>query len=220
LLALLGQADAIVLGPGLGRGGQRREFLEAVAAGSQPIPLLLDADALNAFQDALPSLAAIAAGRAVLLTPHAGEFRRLFPDLGDRLESDPWSAAVDASGRSRAAVLLKGVPTVVAQADAPPLTIAAGNPGLATGGSGDVLSGLAGTFLAQMQQAGPAGAVAALALGRAAEVAARRVTARAMRPMDVVGALPDLWRAWETLRRVPPPIQPPVIGRLESPQRW
>lgn len=220
LLALLGQADTVVIGPGLGRGPGRREFLEAVAAASAPVPLVLDADALNAFQDALPALAGIAAGRAVVLTPHAGEFRRLFPDLGDRLESDPWAAAVAGAERSRSALLLKGVPSVVAHAHGPPLTIAAGNPGLATGGSGDILSGLIGTFVAQVGQPAPAAALAALALGRAAEAAARRVSARALRPMDVIAALPDLWRAWETRRRLPPPVDPPVLVRLESPQRW
>jgi NAD(P)H-hydrate repair Nnr-like enzyme with NAD(P)H-hydrate dehydratase domain len=83
-----------------------------------------------------------------------------------------------------------------------------------------VLSGLAGTFAAQLQQPGAAAAMAALALGRAAELAARRVSARALRPMDVLAALPDLWRGWETLRRTPPVPRPPVLDLLEAPQRW
>lgn len=220
LQALLGQADAVVLGPGLGRAAGRREFVAAVAAASAPAPLVLDADALNAFAEAGPALAGLTAGRAALLTPHAGEFRRLFPALGEGLEADPWSAAAGAASASGAAVLLKGVPTVVAAPAAAPLTVAAGNPGLATGGSGDLLSGLAGTFLAQSQPAATAGALAALALGRGAEVAARRVSARAMRPMDVLAALPDLWRAWEIRRRTPVAVEPPVLARLEQPQRW
>ncbi|MFN8645126.1 MAG: NAD(P)H-hydrate dehydratase [Gemmatimonadales bacterium] len=220
LLALLGQVDALVVGPGLGRGAGRREFVAALAAASAPAPLVLDADALNAFADALPELARLVAGRPAVLTPHVGEFRRLFPDLGDGLEADPWSAASAAAARAGCAVLLKGVPTVVGHIQGPPLTIAAGNPGLATGGSGDVLSGLAGTTLAQVQHPAAAAALAALALGRAAEHAARRVTARAMRPMDVIAALPDLWRAWEVLRVAPAAPQPPVLCELEAPQRW
>lgn len=220
LMALLGSADAVVIGPGLGRGPGRREFIIAAAGASAPAPLILDADALNAFADSRDDIAQLARGRAVLLTPHAGEFRRLFPELGDLLESDPWAAAGGAAERVGAVVLLKGVPTVVAQAHGAPLTVAAGNPGLATGGSGDVLSGLAGTFAAQLQQPGAAAAVAALALGRAAELAARRVSARALRPMDVIAALPDLWRGWETLRRTPPIPRPPLLDLLEAPQRW
>ena len=80
-------------------------------------------------------------------------------------------------------------------------TVAAGNPGLATGGSGDVLSGILGAFLARDIETEVAAAVAAQALGRAADLAARRVTARAMRPMDVIAALPDLWREWDVLLR-------------------
>lgn len=117
-------------------------------------------------------------------------------------------------------MLLKGVPTVVVTPLAPPFTVAAGNPGLATGGSGDVLSGMIGAFLVQQQHPGAAAAMGAQALGRAADLAARRVTARAMRPMDIVAALPDLWRTWETLRLVRAPARPPILLELEAPQRW
>jgi NAD(P)H-hydrate epimerase len=96
--------------------------------------------------------------------------------------------------------------------------VAAGNPGLATGGSGDVLSGLIGTALAQ-EVAGPsAAALGAQLLGRAADLAARRVSARGLRPMDVVAALPDLWREWELLRRAPAAPRPPILLELPRPQ--
>jgi NAD(P)H-hydrate repair Nnr-like enzyme with NAD(P)H-hydrate dehydratase domain len=83
-----------------------------------------------------------------------------------------------------------------------------------------VLSGLVGTFLVQMAHPGVAAALGAQALGRAAELAARRVTARGMRPMDVIAALPDLWRSWETLRLVQSVSRPPILLELEAPQRW
>jgi NAD(P)H-hydrate epimerase len=107
---------------------------------------------------------------------------------------------------------------VVARSDSAPLTIAAGNPGLATGGSGDVLSGLVGTALAQGAEPQIAAALGAQILGRAADLAARRVTARALRPTDVVAALPDLWREWEVLRVAPPIPRPPVLLELVRPQ--
>ena len=115
-------------------------------------------------------------------------------------------------------VLLKGVPTVVAAKSRASFTVASGNPGLATGGSGDVLSGIIATALAQDLDPHVAAAWGAHALGRAAELATRRVTARSLRPTDVVAALPDLWREWELLRRSPPPPRPPILLELPRPQ--
>jgi NAD(P)H-hydrate epimerase len=218
LTDLLDRSDAVVLGPGLGRGEGRRAFLAAAMRRSRSV--VLDADALNAFAGAAAELHEVARGRMVVLTPHPGEFRRLFPDHADGAECDPWSAATLAAASSGCTVLLKGVPTVVASPVGAPLTVAAGNPGLATGGSGDVLSGIVGILLVQLQHPGVAASVGAQALGRAADLAARRVTARGMRPMDVIAALPDLWRAWETLRMMRPPARPPILLELEAPQRW
>ena len=142
---------------------------------------------------------------------HPGEFRGLFPDLASQRELDPWGAAEAAADRTRAVVLLKGVLTVVAVcAGRPALTVAAGNPGLATGGSGDVLSGIIGTALAQELEPRIAAALAQ-ALGRAADT-----VVRAGRP----GAFgrwtwSPRWAisgAVELLRRSPPP---PTAGLLE-----
>jgi NAD(P)H-hydrate repair Nnr-like enzyme with NAD(P)H-hydrate dehydratase domain len=107
---------------------------------------------------------------------------------------------------------------VVARAERPALTVAAGNPGLATGGSGDVLSGIVGTALAQGLAPEIAAAFGAQVLGRAADLAARRSAARTLRPMDVVAALADLWREWEVLRLAPPVARPPVLFELDRPQ--
>ena len=114
-------------------------------------------------------------------------------------------------------MLLKGVPSVVARQGQASRTIAAGNPGLATGGSGDILAGICGAMLAGGLPPEQAAALAAQALGRAGELAARRHTARAMRPMDVLAALPDLWRAWALIRTSPPRARPPVLLELARP---
>jgi NAD(P)H-hydrate epimerase len=179
---------------------------------------VLDADALIAFQGAAPELRALAEQRPLVLTPHPGEFRALFPALAPVRELDPWAAAVEAADETGATLLLKGVPTVVARRDQPARTVAAGNPGLASGGSGDVLSGLVGTGLAQGVAPHLAAALGAQILGRAADLAARRTAARTLRPMDVVAALPDLWREWELLRLAPPLARPPVLLELGRPQ--
>lgn len=216
--ALLVRADAVVIGPGLGRGEGKAEFVLSLLGMARAA--VVDADALMALAGSVDRLAQVAAGKPVVLTPHAGEFRALFPALASDRDTDPWAAAQAAAGLSRTAVLLKGVPTVVAGHQPPLLTVAAGNPGLATGGSGDVLSGLVAANLAHGMDAPVAAAVGALCLGRAADLAARRVTARAMRPMDVVAALPDLWRELDGLRRAGAGrLDPPVLAWLPCPER-
>jgi NAD(P)H-hydrate epimerase len=213
---LVRRADVVVIGPGLGRASGRREWITALAQDAKAV--VLDADALVAFQGAADQLRPIAEARPVVLTPHPGEFRSLFPDLASQRELDPWGAAAAAAERVGAVVLLKGVPTVVATTGRPAITVAAGNPGLATGGSGDVLSGIIGTALAQKLEPRFAAALGAQALGRSADIAVRRISARSLRPMDVVAALADLWREWELLRRSPPPPRPPVLLELSRPQ--
>ena len=215
LQELVSRADAVVIGPGLGRAAGRRELVAALARMARAV--VLDADALVAFQGAADELRRLAEGRPVVLTPHAGEFRTLFPDLASQREVDPWGAASAAAERIGAVLLLKGVPTVVASGGRSSITIASGNPGLATGGSGDVLSGIIGAALARRLEPEIAAALGAQALGRAADIAARRVSARSMRPMDVIAALPDLWREWDVLRRSPPPPHPPVLLELPRP---
>ncbi|HZN98685.1 MAG TPA: hypothetical protein VFB61_13210, partial [Gemmatimonadales bacterium] len=81
-----------------------------------------------------------------------------------------------------------------------------------------VLTGLISTGLAQGLEPAIAAALGAQALGRAADLAARRYTARSLRPMDVVSSLPDLWREWEILRDSPPAARPPIIVELPRPQ--
>ena len=216
VLELVGRADALIIGPGLGREPGRRALVATLVRAARTA--VLDADALVAFQGAADELQALAEERPVVLTPHPGEFRTLFPSLAPVRELDPWAAAVQAADASGATLLLKGVPTVVARSGHPPFTVAAGNPGLATGGSGDVLSGLVGTGLAHGLAPQIAAALGAQALGRAADLAARRTAARTLRPMDVVAALPDLWREWELLRLAPPLARPPILLELGKPQ--
>jgi hydroxyethylthiazole kinase-like uncharacterized protein yjeF len=218
LLDLIEKADALVIGPGLGREPGRRALVLALLEAARAA--VVDADALVALAGAPAELAPLASKRALVLTPHPGEFRLLFPTLAAVRELDPWAAATSASEETGATVLLKGVPTVIASRRSPLLTVIAGNPGLATGGSGDVLSGLVGTGLAQQLEPEAAAGFGAQALGRAADLAARRHTARSLRPMDVVHALPDLWREWEMLRVARPAPRPPILLEQPRPQTF
>lgn len=210
------RADALVIGPGLGKGAGRKDLILALAEPARRV--VLDADGLNAFQGEPEALKSLASKRALVLTPHPAEFRRIFPKEADRLEMDPWAAATGAASSSGATVLLKGVPSVISESGNTAFTIAAGNPGLATGGSGDILSGILGAMLGHGLEPGIAAATAAQILGRAADLAARRVTARGMRPMDVIAAFPDLWRTWTSLLAVGAVRRPPILTELDRPQ--
>ena len=217
-LALLARADAVVIGPGLGRAPGRAGLIMAAARAGNA-PLLIDADGLMAFAGRVGELAACGEERPLVLTPHAGEFRALFPALAADMATDPWRVAGDAAALVGATVLLKGVPTVVARAGTASVTVAAGNPGLATGGSGDTLSGLVAAWLGQGLDPVTAAALGARALGDAADFAARRFTARGVRPMEVIAALGDVWRLYDMSRRAPSAPQAPVIHELAAPLR-
>ena len=204
----LESADAIVLGPGLGRSEERAAFV-AAALSRRAVPTVVDADALHFPQLLSPG------SRPLICTPHLGEFRALAGDgLADEAANDRWSAASGAAARHKCTILLKGVPTVVADLRGPALVVASGNPGLATGGSGDLLAGFVGAFLARGTAAAEAAALGAHALGRAAELGAKQWTARSLRPADVLAALPDVWRAWREVA----PHAPPVLVELEAPE--
>jgi NAD(P)H-hydrate epimerase len=158
---------------------------------------VLDADALNHFAGRLDALAALLGGRPALLTPHPLEFARLVGRSVDAVLAARFAMAGELAARLDAAVLLKGVPTVVAGPDGRTHVVAAGTPALATGGSGDLLGGLAGALLAGAEQRptpADAGAAAAWVHGRAAELATEaQGGVRGTTLDDVLAALPDAW---------------------------
>jgi ADP-dependent NAD(P)H-hydrate dehydratase / NAD(P)H-hydrate epimerase len=204
---------AVVIGPGLdGTDATVREQVLAMLHECR-CPVVLDAGALTAFtardepdaediEDAsgaplahLESLRHALGGRAALLTPHLGEFRALAGNSRGpvRRFEDPQLLA-RALG---AAVLLKGVPTIVAAPDGETLVSAAGNPVLAMGGTGDLLAGIAGTLLAQGLSALHAGAAAAWVHGTAADRAAVRHGSWRGVTMELL--LHELAGVWPTL---------------------
>jgi len=140
--------DCLVVGPGLGQSPPARS---AVArALERDLPLLMDADALNLLgaHDALQDVCR-ARKAATLLTPHPAEAARLLRSTTAVVQADRVASAVDLAQRFRASVALKGAGTVVAQPDGCWWINGTGNPGLASAGMGDVLSGICGALLAQ-----------------------------------------------------------------------
>ena len=204
----IGWADALVLGPGLGRGEARDAFVRAVLERAA-VPVVIDADALQAGRD---SLTAGAAPR--VFTPHPGEFAAAFPEPAKQLKEDRFAAASAASaGPSTSVILLKGVPTVIATPERTLRVVATGNPALATGGSGDLLAGFIAAFLARGLSPYDAAGLGAYTLGRSAELASVHHTVRATRPADVLASVPELWR----FLAEPPPYQPPILVELPAP---
>jgi hydroxyethylthiazole kinase-like uncharacterized protein yjeF len=139
------KANAAVIGPAAGVGPATRANVAALKANA--IPIVVDADALTSFKDDPDALFALLGSRDVL-TPHPGEFERVFPGL---LAAGPQriSAAKAAAVRSGAVVLLKGPDTVIAGPDGTCVVNGNATPWLATAGSGDVLAGIIGALLAQ-----------------------------------------------------------------------
>jgi NAD(P)H-hydrate epimerase len=138
---LLDLADAAVVGPGLGRSDWARACLERVLGSG--LPLVADADALNAV-----AAAPVARGNWVI-TPHPGEAARLLGSSVEEVERDRLASVRALAARYDAIAVLKGPNTLVADRSGPPAVCARGNPGMASGGMGDVLSGVIGGLLVQ-----------------------------------------------------------------------
>lgn len=202
-------ADTILIGPGLGRERAREMVERALRRFSGPV--VLDADALNAFVGSIDALLPLIGSRAALLTPHPAELARLVGESVERVLHDRFELPCVAALRSGATVLLKGVPTIVTSPDGHSVVVAEGTPVLATGGAGDVLGGIAATLLAQTGDAQLAGALAAFAHGRAAAtVSARQV--RGFTLDDVLAALPSVWSLEVPARRPPILAELPAVG--------
>ncbi len=200
-------ADVVLLGPGLGR-ARAREMVERVLR-SFGGPVVLDADALNAFAGDVDALAALVKGRDVLITPHPAEFARLVGRDVDDVLLERFDVAPALAKRLGATVLLKGVPTLVSDHTGETIVVAEGTPILATGGSGDVLGGIAATLIAQTGSPFIGGALAAYAHGRAAS----RVSGGQVRGFvldDVENALPGAWTVDL------PAARPPVLAELPA----
>jgi len=183
--ARLSGMDAVLLGPGLGRSEALRALCEAILKRCR-VPLVLDADGINAFEG--HSYLLRESTCPVVLTPHDGEFRRLggMPDCPDRVLE-----ARAMARRTACTVLLKGHRTIVTDGRRVFLNTT-GNPGMATGGSGDVLSGILVSLLGQGVPPLEAAAGAAWLHGAAGDLAARRLGEAGMLPEDIIERLPRL----------------------------
>jgi ADP-dependent NAD(P)H-hydrate dehydratase / NAD(P)H-hydrate epimerase len=187
VLERAGRSNALVLGPGLGRAPGALELARGVARLAE-LPLLLDADGLNAHAGALASLAARRA--ATVLTPHAGELARLLGTDSDEIESHRLARAREAAAAARAIVVLKGDDTLVAAPDGRVAVSPGGSSALATAGTGDVLSGVLGAYLAKRMDPFHAACAGVLVHSRAGRLAAERIGPEGVIARDVIELLP------------------------------
>jgi hydroxyethylthiazole kinase-like uncharacterized protein yjeF len=180
------RADAVALGPGLGRSEGTPELVRLLLE-RLGVPIVLDADALWAVSGGLDSIA----GRtpATVLTPHAGELGRLLGRESSSVDAHRLSSVTEAADAARATVVLKGADTLVATSDDGVFVCDLGNPGLATAGTGDVLTGVIAAFLAKGMDAPLGAAAAAAACGVAADLAAERHGKAGMIARDVIESL-------------------------------
>src|ERR1700737_745360 len=161
-------ADAIVIGPGLGNSEQTRRLVENILSDSR-LPVLLDADALHVFDGDATALGRLLKRRPALITPHVAEFGRLAKIEVKDVLAHRFDVGAEIARNLGATVLLKGSPTVIFAPDGERYVVARGTAALGTGGSGDLLAGIAGTMLAQALDAPTSGSCAAWVHGRAAE---------------------------------------------------
>ncbi|MFN3843935.1 MAG: NAD(P)H-hydrate dehydratase [Rehaibacterium terrae] len=180
---LLERASVLALGPGLGLGDWGWSLWTAALRSGKPA--VLDADALNLL--AGQQTWALPAG--CVLTPHPGEAARLLDAAPGEIQRDRFAAAEALAAQYGAVVVLKGAGTVVAAPEEVPCVIAAGNPGMASGGMGDVLTGTIAALLAQGLSAFDAACAGALLHAAAGDAAAREGGERGLLPSDLFAPL-------------------------------
>ena len=171
---LAGRWDVVAAGPGLGTGRGCRTIVHALLDRPGRGPLVLDADALTACAEEPDRLR----GRPeapVAITPHPGEMARLAGTTVAEIQRDRVGAAHGFATTHGVHVVLKGARTVIAAPDGAVSINTTGNPGMATGGSGDVLTGVVAAWLGQVEDVGAAGALAVYLHGLAGDLAAREM---------------------------------------------
>jgi ADP-dependent NAD(P)H-hydrate dehydratase / NAD(P)H-hydrate epimerase len=197
IVELAAPRDAVAIGPGIGLDEETQQLVRSLIQELRK-PLAADADALTALAGHLEALRAAPSVRC--LTPHPGEMARMLGARVDDVQRDRIETAREFATRYRVYVVLKGARSVIGTPDGRVFVNPRGNPGMASGGTGDVLTGMLGAFLARGMEPGAALQSSVYLHGSAGDIAAERVGEEALIARDVVAAIPE---AFKRLRGAP-----------------
>ena len=190
--ALIKGITVLAVGPGISRNAETSEFVRTLVAKSQT-PLVLDADGLNAFEGRAGELNG--KGRTLVITPHPGEMARLIGNTIAAVQRDRTNVARTFAREHELIVVLKGHRTLIAQPDGTVWVNTTGNPGMATGGTGDILTGMVSGLIAQNHDRIVEAVIAAVHLhGLAGDVARESMGEHSLVATDLVTALPEAYR--------------------------
>ncbi len=193
------EKSALVIGPGLSTHFSTARLVRRLFSG-RFLPMVVDADGLNAlaiYPERLESRASTPPQAEAIFTPHPGEMSRLTGIAAAAIQQERPEIAAYYAALWRVTVVLKGHGTIIAGPDGRVRHCPTGNHGMATGGTGDVLSGLIGGLLAQGISPFEAACTGVYIHGLAGDFAAREKTARALVASDIIEALPQAWRQLE-----------------------
>ena len=193
-LAFAAGKQAVVLGPGISQHEETKGFVGAFLAGCEA-PVVLDADGLNCLAGDLSGLGVDRGAR--VLTPHPGEMARLTGMSVGEVQRDREGAARELARAHGCVVVMKGAGTVVADAAGETWINETGNPGMASGGTGDVLAGLMGGLIASGLDGARAACVAVYVHGLAGDLAAEARSERGMTAVDLLETIPLAWKEIE-----------------------
>lgn len=182
----------LAVGPGISRHDETAEFVRTVVQ-KYSTPMVLDADGLNAFDGRADKLSG--QGRALVITPHPGEMARLTGLSIPEVQRDRIGIARSFARKHEVTVVLKGHRTLIAQPDGEVWVNTTGNPGMATGGTGDVLTGMVAGMIAQNPQRVTEAVAAAVHLhGLAGDIACEMVGEQSLVATDLIKALPEAFQ--------------------------
>ena len=186
--------QAVCIGPGLSTSKEAADLVRRVVS-DLPLPVVVDADGLNNLAGKLDRVKKAPAKR--ILTPHPGEMARLLGSTVPEVQKDRLGTARKVATECGCVVVLKGAGTVVADADGTAFVVPTGNPGMASGGTGDVLTGIIGSLLVQGKDAGESACAGAYVHGKAGDQAMETKGEHGLSANDLIEALPSVLSGYE-----------------------
>lgn len=194
-MELIDKSDIVALGPGISSNEETQAFVGEIAK-ARRVPLVIDADGLNCLAP-WPAEIRGSAEFPLILTPHPGEMSRLTQIPAEDILAQPVEVARDFACAHEVILVLKGARTLIASPDGAVYVNSTGNPGMATGGAGDVLTGIIAGLLAQSPQNALGAAIAGVYLhGLAGDLAKKQVGERALLASDITACLIEALRVF------------------------